>query len=415
LDYFKIRGEKVTIVDDFDDEYEPLSAGSMVVAAGLSDKQIEKTFETGRLRVVQEKNDIFLSHVVQFIRGEGDGVWGNLRPEYQRRLRWDTKKKSKLIESFIMNVPVPSIFLYEKELGRFEVMDGQQRLNAIAEFFSGSFELEGLDIWRALNGRNYSGLPPLIRRGLERAKISAITLTSDNSSSIEDSLDLRAQVFERLNTGGEQLNQQELRNSLYSGSFNILIIALSKLKEFSDAWEVPDHEMNTLADKSLSAELTQNTLFKRMADVEIVLRFFAFRDTEKLSGSVRSMLDATMKKWRHIDPVTVNAFRAEFEDALGLCTTIFGADVFRLPRTNPKKPGKLSRPLYDAEMIALFKLRQHRELLQEHRNSIRDGVLALAAPGGAKYELMVGRGNTAATIRDRISAVEQAVRGIINV
>ncbi|MFC0219807.1 DUF262 domain-containing protein [Pseudochelatococcus lubricantis] len=88
-----------------------------------------------------------------FIRGDG-GLWGNLRPEYQRRLRWDRKKKSKLIESFIMNVPVPPVFLYEKDLGRFEVMDGQQRLNAIAEFFSGKFALDGLEIWKALTCRS---------------------------------------------------------------------------------------------------------------------------------------------------------------------------------------------------------------------------------------------------------------------
>lgn len=146
--------------DGINDESEPLTVGKGIVAAGTSDRQIEKHFETGRLRVVQEKNDIFLSHVMTFISGTGN-VWSNLRPEYQRRLRWDNKKKSRLIESFIMNVPVPPVFLYEKELGRFEVMDGQQRLNAIADFLNGGFALEGLEIWPALNGRNYSSLPPL--------------------------------------------------------------------------------------------------------------------------------------------------------------------------------------------------------------------------------------------------------------
>ena len=85
-----------------------------------SDRVIEKHFETGRLRVVQEKNELFLPHVVDFIVKD---KWGNLRPEYQRRLRWDDAKKSRLIESFIMNVPVPPVFLYEVTLGSFEVMD----------------------------------------------------------------------------------------------------------------------------------------------------------------------------------------------------------------------------------------------------------------------------------------------------
>lgn len=399
--------------DDWMDDPEPLAAGSMVVAAGTPDRQIERHFDTGRLRVVQEKNDIFLSHVVQFIRAEGNTVWGNLKPEYQRRLRWDRKKKSKLIESFIMNVPVPPVFLYEKELGRFEVMDGQQRLNAIAEFFSGSFELDGLDIWEALNGRSYSTLPPLVRRGLERAKISAITLMSDSSSSGEDNLDLRAQVFERLNTGGEKLNPQELRNSLYSGSFNDLLLSLSRETAFTQAWEIPDHEENTREDGSVSADLANNTLFKRMSDVEIVLRFFAFRDVENLSGSVRSMLDNTMKQWRRVDEPTAYGLETDFLEALDLCLKVFDQDTFRLPPDGDRL-GKLSRPLYDAEMIALFRLRERRQAIAQNGKAIRQAVLSLADSKADTYDLMVGRGNTANAIRNRIAKVEEVIEGILN-
>jgi hypothetical protein len=399
--------------DGITEDSEPLAVGKSVVAAGTSDKQIEKHFETGRLRVVQEKNDIFLAHVMTFISGTGS-LWSNLRPEYQRRLRWDNKKKSRLIESFIMNVPVPPVFLYEKELGRFEVMDGQQRLNAISDFLSGGFALEGLEIWPALNGRSYSALPPLVRRGLDRAKISAITLMSDNSSENEDSLDLRAQVFERLNTGGEQLNQQELRNSLYSGDFNALLIELSKTRLFTDAWEIPSHEDNTRADGTPSAALSANTLFKRMTDVEIVLRFFAFRERDKLSGSVRSMLDGTMKRLRRPDAATLAVLRDDFMDAISLCSAVFGPHTFRLPPVD-SRPGKISRPLYDAEMVAIFNLRGHRNDLLTKCQSIRDRILIMSAPDAETYDLMVGRGNTAATIAARIAAVEGMLQEIINV
>ncbi|MFB8344961.1 DUF262 domain-containing protein [Brucella cytisi] len=90
--------------EGINEDNEPLAVGGMIIAAGTPDRQIEKHFETGRLRIVQEKNDIFLANVMQFISGEGATVWGNLRPEYQRRLRWDNKKKSKLIESFITSM-----------------------------------------------------------------------------------------------------------------------------------------------------------------------------------------------------------------------------------------------------------------------------------------------------------------------
>ncbi len=246
----------MTELDDIDLLDEPLSVGSMVVPAGISESQIEKHYQTGRLRVVQEKNDIFLTHILGFIGvGSRDRLWTNIRPEYQRRLRWDNKKKSQLIESFIMNVPVPPIFLYEKNLGEFEVMDGQQRLNAIASFYEGDFALQGLKVWQALNGKRYSQMPPLIRRGLDRAKISAITLTSDNTSEAPDSIDLRAQVFDRLNTGGEALNPQELRNALYAGPFNDLMVDLSRLSKFSSAWEIPSYKDNLLADGTVSEAL----------------------------------------------------------------------------------------------------------------------------------------------------------------
>lgn len=157
-----------------------------------------------------------------------------------------------------MNVPVPPIFLYEKSLGDFEVMDGQQRLNAIASFYEGSFSLRGLKVWQALNGKRYAELPPLIRKGLDRAKLSAITLASDNTSGAADSVDLRAQVFDRLNTGGERLNPQELRNALYGGPFNELLIDLSRIKEFTDAWGIPSYADNILDGGVISEELKAN-------------------------------------------------------------------------------------------------------------------------------------------------------------
>ncbi len=400
-------------IEGLHDDEEALDVGKMAIPAGASDKEIEKHFEVGRLRVVQEKNDIFLSHVLDFIRGSTESrVWTNLRPEYQRRLRWDNKKKSKLIESFIMNIPVPPIFLYEKTLGKFEVMDGQQRLNAISEFWAGGFKLEGLKIWAALNGRTYAQLPPLVRRGLERAKVSAITLMSDTSGGDDNSIELRAQVFERLNTGGEHLNAQELRNSLYSGSFNDMIISLSKEKLFTDTWGIPDHEENTLVDGTVTEDLKNNILYKRMADVEIVLRFFAFQKDEMISGSVRSMLDSTMKLNRNMKEDKVATKKGQFRDTLTLAREVFGEDAFRLPGEGGRK-GKLSKPLYDAEIIALFRLFDRAGEIRAAAPAIKEAVMNLARPDSETYELMVGRGNTAATIKERIAKVQGAIQGVI--
>lgn len=389
----------------FDDEPEEV-AGPAAVAVDATDRSIERHFETGRLRVVQERSELFLPHVVDFIERDR---WGNLRPEYQRRLRWDDTKKSRLIESFIMNVPVPPVFLYEVDLGSYEVMDGQQRLNAIVDFLQGRFELTGLKIWPSLNGRSFARLPPMVRRGLERAKVSSITLMSDSAASAEDDMDLRAQVFERLNTGGERLNPQELRNSLFSGPFNRLLVDLAKQPEFTSAWDIPPHQEHTTSDGTPDTVLRENSLFKRMLDVEIVLRFFAFRSDDLISGSVRSMLDSTMKSLRGAGETSIATMRAEFVDALATARSVFGNAVFRLPPAEGRAKGALSRPFYDAEMVALYRLRDRQDEILDKGAEIATAVLALASPDSDKYDLMVGRGNTAALIRDRISVVQDTI------
>lgn len=393
--------------DDLEPDWEELTLEVPPPSTG-SDKAIEKAFQEGRLRVVQDRNDFFLPHVVDFIKVRR---WGNLRPEYQRRLRWDDKKKSKLIESFIMNVPVPPVFLYEGEIGSFEVMDGQQRLNAILEFFESEFALTGLKIWPSLNGRNFSQLPPLLKRGLERSKISAITLMADPTSGI-DSIDLRAQVFDRLNRGGERLNPQEIRNSLYSGDMNRLSIELAALPDFTEAWKIPNREKHTLSDGSISKELQEDKLYQRMMDCEIVLRFFAFRQPDLIAGSVRGMLDRVLRDHRKLTAEEGTERAASFKAALSLAKGIFGDSTFRLPPVGGQL-GPLSRPVYDAEMVALHLLAGRGEELLAKKSEVVSAVFALAQPGVPSYELMIGRGNTAQSVKDRIALVKTAMENTL--
>ena len=398
-------------LQDLDVEDDDAAASFEALPPDASDRKIENFFERGRLRVVQDRNDFFLPHVLDFIEGRS---WGNLHPEYQRRLRWDNKKKSKLIESFIMNVPVPPVFLYEKQVGRFEVMDGQQRLNAVVDFLNNRFSLSGLQSWPSLNGRRFSDLPPRMRRGLERAKISAITLMSDSGDGEYNSVELRAQVFERLNTGGERLNPQELRNSLYAGPFNDLLIELSQEPMFTRAWEIPDHKDNTLSDGTPTDSLKNDRYFKRMTDVEIVLRFFAFKDIESISGSVRSMLDNAMIRHRSGGKDDVQRLRAEFTDALDLCVTIFGNEAFRIPlHGNQSRKRQLSRPFFDAQMVVMHQFSDSRDALVRSARAIKQSVRRLAMPECASYELMVGRANTAVAVKGRIVAVNHAVSEVM--
>jgi hypothetical protein len=250
----------------------------------LTEKQIEDLYQSSDYRVAQERSDFLIPQVLDFIKGN---KWINLRPEYQRRLVWDKAKKSRFIESLLMNVPIPPVFLFEWELSRYEVMDGQQRLNAIVEFYENRFALSGLEKWSVLHGRKYADCPPTIQRGLDRRRISAVVLLAESAPLGKGKDDIRRLVFQRLNTGGLSLRPQELRNSLYSGPLNTLLIELAGNRLFDEIWEIPPYE-DHMRGTHIAAKLAANSLFKRMTDCEIVLRFFAFRNKERIKGSVRN-------------------------------------------------------------------------------------------------------------------------------
>lgn len=116
-----------------------------------TDEEINSKYAKGEVRIVTEQARYPLSSIVGML----DGDDYELNPEFQCRHRWDIKKKSRLIESLIMNVPIPPIFLYEDHYSHYEVMDGLQRLTAIYEFYNDVFALDQLEKWPELNGRTY--------------------------------------------------------------------------------------------------------------------------------------------------------------------------------------------------------------------------------------------------------------------
>jgi len=97
------------------------------------DEEINAKYAKRELRIVTESNREQLPNFVEALK-RSNPAWMELRPFYQRRPRWDKVRQSKLIESFIMNIPVPPLFVYESTLAKYEVMDGQQRITAIQSF-----------------------------------------------------------------------------------------------------------------------------------------------------------------------------------------------------------------------------------------------------------------------------------------
>ncbi|HUT57454.1 MAG TPA: DUF262 domain-containing protein [Phycisphaerae bacterium] len=360
-------------------------------------------------RVAQERSDFLLPQIVDFVQSK---KWINIRPEYQRRLVWDRKKKSRFIESLLMNIPIPPIFLYEHELSRYEVMDGQQRVNTVLEFYDNALKLTGLETWESLNGLTRRDCPEKILRGLDRRRLSATVLLAESMVASPDAASrIRREVFERLNTGGLQLNAQELRNSLYGGIFNRLLIDLAGNALFDDIWGIPQYDKHYNRETGqIGAELAKNDLFKRMIDCEIVLRFFAFREPSNIRGSVKSMLDRCMELNRNNDAKQIAELKSDFICALETAHAVFGKHTFKIKGKHGWKP---SRPLFDAVMVSIDKLREHKEALVDAREDIAK-VLQAQLEKEASYEVIVGRPNTAASVKERIALVHRILKGAVH-
>ena len=363
-----------------------------------SDREIEQRYMDSDRGISQERSDFLLPQILDFVQNKR---WLNLRPEYQRRQVWDRKTQSQFIESLLMNLPIPPVFLFEFEYSRYEVMDGQQRLSAIMAFYSNTLKLTGMEYWDELNGRSYSDLPLLLQRGLDRRRISAVVLQSN--SSVQNDDELRQIVFERLNTGGQRLNAQELRNCIYASPFASMLVELAGYDTFDDLWDIPRYSEN-LTDSHVSAALADNVLFKRMGDCELVLRFFALRHRKNIKGSIKAILDSCMKSSIALTNDQLGQYVDDFKSRIDLAHDLFGDAAFKIKELENGKV-KASIPFYDAIVIACDRQFENRAALIKKRTVLRKNIHStLGNPD--YYELLVGRANTADGIKKRIDLIE---------
>ena len=369
----------------------------------------EQDFRDAALQIIVQRNDFFLPNLIDMLKTHKTL---EVSPYYQRRARWDTTRKSRLIESFLVNIPVPPVFLYENEFARYEVMDGQQRVTAILEYFENQYALRGLKILTSLIGKRFHDLPREVRAGLERRSLPAIILLKESTPSNETAILLRRQVFERLNTGGIRLNAQEVRNSVHSGSFNNLLLELSRHHLFTTMWDIPPFEPNENTEPS--EKLRKNILFRQMRDVELVLRVFALLDPKDIGGGMRSTLDNAMEKYSKCSESELRQLKTQFLDSLTLAHVIGGDGIFRLPALRSKKRGRPSPTLFDGIMVALMRKLNQADLIKLYAEQINQ--LLQTELGESKfYSLVAGRANTKEATLNRSRHIEGLIDSAIGV
>ncbi len=283
-------------------------------------------------RLVLQASDLSLGTIANMVDKEAI----NITPGYQRRERWNSQKKSALIESFLLNVPVPPVYLVEDEFGKYSVVDGKQRITAIHSFLINELSLTKLESFTELDGLFFADLPLEMRNALEvRPYMRVITILKQSDPS------LKFEVFTRLNKGGESMYPQELRNVAFRGKMNDLIFDLSD---------------NIFLKQQLKIKNDKSAGYQQMTDAETVLRFFTLSEKwQTFSGDFRVGMDNFMNKHQSANKKDLDFFRIRFNRSISGCEKIWGSNAFKRPYGNIWRDQFISG-LYDAQMIGVDNL-----------------------------------------------------------
>lgn len=258
----------------------------------------------------------------------------NLNPEYQRNYIWDNKKSSLLIESIILNVPIPVVYVSQEEDDSWTVIDGLQRLNSLNRFFQRDFKLTGLEILSELNKSDVKSLNPKALRVLKNGLLRIIVISHDSHPEI------KYDVFMRLNTGAVKLNDQELRNCLFRGKLNETVKEIVKNPEVLLLFNLSEPH-------------------SRMVDCELILRLLSFysnfncedNSIDNYKGRIKNFIndylienkDIKIDELNSLSNLVISTFRAIIE--------IYGKNAFKRISTESLYETTLNRSLMDMLFI----------------------------------------------------------------
>jgi Protein of unknown function DUF262 len=315
-------------------------------------------------------------------------------PDFQRRANiWDEKRKTSLIESMLLRIPIPSLYVSEDKAGNYTVVDGLQRLCAIAHFVKVDalnksletkldplrLDIEGLQSLREYEGDSFDELPRPLQRRINETELTLHVIRASTPS------DVKFNIFSRINQGGLPLTAQEIRNAVYPGTWRKKVRKLAESEGFRDA--------------------TQNKIKgERMEDIELVLRFAAHYTLEGVRPDDQNLddfLNNTVEKrsilwsdekWGEIEDAFYRALKAGPE--------VFGRFAFRKYYAPNESRRPINRGLFETETV-LLALRSPNELsvLADRSDQVLDGLAQLFTNKGFANALLyaTGRGSSSNT------------------
>ena len=214
--------------------------------------------------------------------------------------------------------------------------------------------------------------------------------------------DIRRLVFDRLNTGGRKLNAQEIRNALNPGPLNNCIIKCSRFKPFTDVFGIPRYTEQNEENYYENPDRQENSLYAKMYDCELILRFVALRNPENIRGSMKSMLDRAMEK--NLNDTEADQLEKDFCSRFSFLYKLFKNNSFRTPAVGDRKE-ILSAALYDASMVAIDRVWSQKDRVMSDREGVNERLRS-DIENDDEYELIVGRKNTAESVRNRIDLLK---------
>lgn len=276
---------------------------------------------TARTEIVADGYEMSIGEVMNLYRD--DELF--ITPEFQRLFRWDISRKTKFIESLLLGIPIPPIFVFQREDGVWELVDGLQRLSTVFEF-TGILKgeagdlvepstLEGTRYLPSLAGIRWNGenedsaLPGPLQIEIKRARLRVEILKKESDPTA------KFELFQRLNTGGAELSEQEVRNC----------VAVMLNREFFQ-WM---RERSTNIDFQTTVNQTGYAREKQ-ADVELVLRFLAFRNVPYKAGlDVHEYLDEALMQLANSPNLDWVAERDRFNRSFALLNRALGDSAFK--------------------------------------------------------------------------------------
>ena len=309
----------------------------IVVESLNSVEKLNQQILEERARISTDRMDVSFGELVNMYKN-GELT---IRPEYQRLFRWSADQKTALIESILLGIPVPPIFVAEDQNGIWELVDGLQRVSTVISFFGelkddlttvdipdasddldenereetisiNKWTLESGSLLKDLGGFNIDTLPKKYAINIKRASCRVEILRGESNTS------MKYELFKRLNSGGSKLTPQEIRNAIYRGidpKVNILIEELSRNQEFINLTDLNEQKKQELYDQ------------------ELVLRFIAFLNKiDEINSNTESYLDSFMDNAVQDADFDIEYYRAMFLRVMAMLSNVAEKSIFRSNR-----------------------------------------------------------------------------------